>query len=360
MNILITGAAGFIGSHLARALIRRGHNVIGIDNFNFYYDRRCKEWNVNLTDLCAKHEPRFPITGESKELNEVSFLLESYDVVDLLKRGSFTFYEGDITNPAFIETVFSLQQFDVVIHLAAMAGVPYSSKMPALYTAVNIDGTSLLLEAVRRHRVAKFVFGSSSSVYGNREREQVDEKDALTPVSVYGATKVAGEMLCRSYALTFGIQTVIIRIFGPIYGPLQRPHGMVQQRLINYAFNNKEFQVYGRNGLDTAKDSTYIDDEVDGFLRAIEYHGPFDVFNIGTAHPHPLRDWISIVQEICGKTIAVRSVDKDETDVIANANITKAQRLLGYAPRFNPREGIRRQIEVFKMMPKWYQELKEV
>ena len=292
-------------------------------------------------------------------------MLEGYDVggsgiKEKVERGTFSFHEGDITNAGFIETVFSLHQFDAIIHLAAMAGVPYSAKMPLLYTAVNIEGTALLLEAAKRHRVTKFLFGSSSSVYGNRDNEYVEEEDALTPVSIYGASKVAAEALCRAYALTFGIQTVVIRIFGPIYGPLQRPHGMVQQRLINYAFNGKEFQVYGRYGLATAKDATYIDDEVDGFLKALEFPGPFEVFNIGTAHPHPLSTWIQIVEEVSGKKIAVRVVDKDETDVIANANIGKAARLLRYAPRFNPREGIRRQIEVFKAMPKWYQEMKEV
>ncbi len=360
MKILITGAAGFIGSHLARALIRRGHTIVGIDNFNFYYDRACKEWNVNLIDLIAGKDPRYNVGGKEEELRAVFRLLEGYDVVARVGGGSFSFYEGDITNAGFIETVFSLHQYDAVIHLAAMAGVPYSAKMPGLYVAVNVDGTALLLEASRRHEVARFIFGSSSSVYGNREREYVDEEDVLTPVSVYGASKVAGEALCRAYALTFRINVAVIRIFGPIYGPLQRPHGMVQQRLINYAFNNKEFQVYGRHGLDTAKDATYIDDEVDGFLKVLDYSGPFDVFNIGTAHPHPLREWVEIVQEISGKKIIVRVVDKDETDVIANANISKAVRVLGYAPRFNPQEGIRRQIEVFKAMPKWYQEMKEV
>jgi len=234
------------------------------------------------------------------------------------------------------------------------------------YVKVNVEGTTNLLKLTKEHQINKFIFASSSSVYGTREDRQVREDDNITKTSsVYGATKVAGEVLCHSFSQCFGMNIIVIRIFGPVYGPLQRPYGMLQQRAINYVHNNKTLQIYGKNGLDTAKDSTYIDDEIDGFIACLDYDNVasknyFEIFNLGTANPLPIKVWLDAVNKAYGKQVDLEIIDVDQSDVVSSADITKAKNILNYSPKINFYEGINRQVEIFKLMPKWYQELNEV
>lgn len=357
MAILVTGGAGFIGSYIARALIRRGDDVISLDNFNEYYPRECKEFNVDLTNMLAG----LPIKTDPKEIQPVFEKLESYYAdANAGKKGTFKFYEADITDVEKINDIFKNNNIDAVIHLAAWGGVPMSIEKPLIYANANVMGTVTLLDACRNFGVKKFVFGSSSSVYGSRDGKTViEEDDVMHTVSPYGATKVAGEALCHAASIVYGIDVSVNRIFGPVYGPFQRTYGMFIQRAINYAYNQKEISIYGSKGLESAKDSTYIDDQVDGFLRMLDYKTKFEVFNIGTANPQPIKLWIDII----GKTlepVKYKLVEADKGDVASSANIDKAKKLLGYTPKMNIGEGIRRQIEIFKLMPEWYKTMEKV
>ncbi|MCX6783511.1 MAG: GDP-mannose 4,6-dehydratase [candidate division WWE3 bacterium] len=359
MKVFVSGAAGFIGSYVARALVWRGDDVVGFDNFNNYYPKECKEINVDLCNLAAGRKTQFlPI----KTIEPIYKQMESFYRNPISKeRGYFNFIEGDIVNYDFLEYLFEKEKFDAVVHLAAMAGVPLSTKNPRLYTSVNVDGTINLLNVSKENAVKKFVFGSSSSVYGNREDKKVTEEDNVTnAASPYGATKVAGEVLCHAASVVYGLPIVIDRIFGPIYGPLQRPYGMLMQRAINFTYNNKNVQIYGRKGLDSAKDSTYIDDQVAGILLCLDYATKFDIFNIGTSDPKSIMDWFKAIEVVMNKPVPYDIVEVDKGDVAASADISKAKKILGYTPQATLEEGVRRQVEVFKMMPEWYKTLPNV
>jgi len=358
MKVLITGAAGFIGSFLARTLLWRGDDVVGIDNFHDYYDRRCKEFNVDLVNMAGRHSVVF---NSDEVVKPVYDTLAGHHGNQNEQRGSYTFITGDIVDFELLQKMFIEHKFDAVIHLGAMAGVPYSKKKPRLYSNVNVTGTVNLLELSKDHGVKKFLFASSSSVYGNREDRKVrEEDDVLKAVSVYGATKVAGEVLCHSFYQMFGLSIGVIRIFGPIYGPLQRAYGMLHQRTINYVHNDKTLQIYGRYGLETAKDSTYIEDEIQGLVKALDTPFGFEIFNLGTSDPQPLRVWLDAVSKAHGKEIKMEIVDVDKADVTASADISKARNMLGYAPKFDQYEGVRRQVEVFNLMPEWYKTMERV
>jgi UDP-glucuronate 4-epimerase len=359
MKVLVTGAAGFIGSYVARHLLWRGDDVVGIDNFNFYYPRNCKEINADLVNMAAGRKPQyFP----EKLIKGIYSDIESYSEVKRnAEPGNFKFYEADIVNYEFLEYIFNKEKIDAVIHLAAMAGVPFSTKNPRIYSSVNVDGTTNLLNLAKETGVKKFVFGSSSSVYGNREDKKVTEDDnVIQAVSIYGATKVAGEVITHAAHAIYDIDAVVIRIFGPIYGPLQRPYGMFMQRAINFTYNDKPVQIYGRKGLSTAKDSTYIDDLVNGLVLALDSDVKFDIFNIGTSSPQSIQDWMNAIEKAMNKKVPMEIVEVDKADVVSSADITKAKTILKYNPKANLQESVRRQVEVFLKMPDWYKTMDNV
>lgn len=359
MKVLVTGAAGFIGSYVARALLWRGDDVVGLDNFNFYYPRNCKEFNVDLVNMSAGRSSQFFSPNLVKPIYKE---LESYaKVKKSAKPGDFTFYEADIVNYEFLEYIFEKEKIDAVIHLAAMAGVPFSTKNPRIYSSVNVDGTTNLINLSKEYGVRKFIFGSSSSVYGNREDKKVTEEDnVISAVSIYGATKVAGEVICHAAHSIYGINAVVIRIFGPIYGPLQRPYGMIMQRMINFTYNAKPVQIWGSKGLSTAKDSTYIDDLVNGLILALDADAKFEIFNIGTSNPQSIQDWIDAVEKAMGKRVPREIVEVDRADVVSSADITKAQKMLGYNPKMTLQEAVDRQVAIFMKMPEWYKTMEDV
>jgi UDP-glucuronate 4-epimerase len=332
--------------------------VISLDNFNEYYPRECKQFNVDLVNMLVG----LPIKTELAEIQLVFDKIESYYSDSASgKKGSFKFYEADITDAPKINDIFKTNDIDAVIHLAAWGGVPMSIKKPIMYTNVNIMGTVNLLDACRNFDVKKFVFGSSSSVYGPRDDKKVaEDDDVMHAVSPYGATKVAGEVLGHAFSVVYGIDVSVDRIFGPIYGPLQRTYGMFMQRAINFIYNGKELSIYGRKGLETAKDSTYIDDQVDGLLKLLDYKTKFDVFNIGTSNPQPIKLWIDTIEKTLGIPAKYKITEADKGDVASSADIDKAKKLLGYAPKMTIEEGVRRQVEIFQLMPEWYKKMEIV
>jgi len=313
-NVLVTGGAGFIGSHLCERLLGDGAKVICLDNFDSFYDPDIKIKNV---ERIAK---KFP------------------DLFELVT--------GDIRNPEHLKGVFQKNKVDSVVHLAARAGVRPSIADPLLYQDVNIRGTVVLLEACKEHGIKNFIFASSSSVYGENQRVPFTEKDNnIQPVSPYGATKRAGELLCYCYHHLYGMSIACLRIF-TAYGPRQRPEMAIHKftRLID---QSEKIPMYGDGS--SRRDYTYIDDLIDGILGVIRYHKGFEVYNLGESQTTSLKELIRLIEEVLGKKANIEILESQPGDVsVTYAAITKAERMLKYQPKVRMEEGIRRFIEWYK------------
>jgi UDP-glucuronate 4-epimerase len=313
-NVLITGGAGFIGSHLVERLLGEGRwRVHVVDDFNDFYDPALKRRNV------APH----------------------------LSREDFRLHEADIRDRAALEAVFDADSFDCVVHLAARAGVRPSLAEPVLYAETNIRGTLNLLELARARGVRQFVFGSSSSVYGESERVPFSEDDPVNrPISPYAATKAAGELLCHTYSHLWGLRTLALRFF-TVYGARQRPDLAVHKfaRLINAG---KPLPVYGDGT--TRRDYTYIDDIIAGLRAAMDYEASaFEIINLGESRTVELRELIALLEHELGRKAVIERQPSQPGDVPQTfADISKARRLLGYDPRTPIEEGIRRFVEWFR------------
>jgi UDP-glucuronate 4-epimerase len=354
MKVLVTGGAGFIGSYVSRALIRRGDDVVAIDNFQEYYPRVCKEFNLDLVNLAADQPIGFSKPEEVKPVHEK---LCTYYPQKSSRLGKFVFEEMDIVDFDQLKDLFERRKPDAIMHLAAMAGVPLSAKKPRLYTQVNVDGSVNLLELSKEFRVKQFVLASTASAYGQKDHKVKEEEGVSCPWSVYGATKSAIEAISHAFYKLFGLNIAIARIFGPIYGPLQRPFGMLIQRVINYVHNGKTIAVYGIKGLETAKDFTYIDDEVDGLLLCLDKNVGYNAYNLGTSDAIPIKSWLDAVGAAMDEKVKYEIVDADPGDVATSADITKAKTILGYQPQMDYKEGVRRQAEIFMLMPEWYKKM---
>jgi UDP-glucuronate 4-epimerase len=313
-TILVTGAAGFIGSHLSERLLGDGVRVIGLDNFDSFYDPNIK---IKNTETITK---KFP------------------DLFELVT--------GDIRNPQHLKEIFQKNKVDFVIHLAARAGVRPSISDPLLYQDVNIRGTNVLLEACKEYGIKNFIFASSSSVYGENQRVPFTEKDLdIQPISPYGATKQAGELLCYSYHHLYGIYIACLRIF-TAYGPRQRPEMAIHKftRLID---QGGKIPIYGDGS--SRRDYTYIDDLIEGILGVIRYHKGFEVYNLGESQTTALMELIKLIEGAFGKKANIEMLEPQPGDVsVTYADITKAERMLRYQPKVKMREGIRRFVEWYK------------
>ena len=313
MHYLVTGGAGFIGSHLVEALLSNGHEVTMIDDFNHYYNPGIK-W-----------------------LNVASF------------KDQVTIIEGDIRDAILVERTFAKGQFDTVIHLAARAGVRPSIQSPKLYFTTNIDGTFNLLDACRHHEVKDFIFASSSSVYGVNEKIPFSETDALTrTISPYAATKLAGEQICSNYAHLFGIRCMCLRFF-TVYGPRQRPD-LAISKFTERILAGESIQQYGDGT--TARDYTYVEDIVDGILAATAYHkSDFEIFNLGGSATTTLAELIHMIEEACGLKAKIEVIENQPGDVPRTyADVSKAHTLLDYSPKTPIVEGIKKYVEWFKTL----------
>jgi UDP-glucuronate 4-epimerase len=311
-NILVTGGAGFIGSHLVEALLKEGRDVVVLDNFDDFYLPEVKRRNLR------------PLEG----------------------RAGFALVEGDIRDEALVEKVFTDHPISVVVHLAARAGVRPSIQQPALYCDVNLTGTTVLLEACRRHGIAKFIFGSSSSVYGNNAKLPFSEKDDVDrPISPYAATKRGGELMCATYHELYRLNVFALRFF-TVYGPRQRPEMAIHKfsRLIDRGLPLPRF-----GDGSTRRDYTYITDIINGVLRAIERVQGFEVINLGGSQTTRLADLIGLLEKGLGQDAVIDEEPGQPGDVVATyADVEKARRLLGYEPQVSIEDGIRRFVEWYK------------
>ena len=312
MKILITGGAGFIGSHLCEILLKNHHNIICIDNFCDFYDPKIKEQNIKNISL-------YP---------------------------NFSLFKINIVDYKSLENIFMKNNIDLVIHFAAMAGVRTSIENPLLYTNVNINGTMNLLELCRIYCIKKFIFASSSSIYGNNDKVPFSEDDIVdNPISPYAATKKAGELLCHTYHILYDISVICLRFFS-VYGPRQRPD-LAIHKFTNLILENKEIPIYG-NG-ETQRDYTYIDDVLDGILKSIDYvfvGNKYHVFNIGESETVTLAKMVEHLELNLGRKAKKKYLPLQAGDVAKTyADISKSRKILKYNPSTKFEEGIKKFIQ---------------
>ena len=324
MKVLVTGAAGFVGSNLCETLLK-DHELIGIDNFDPFYPRKIKELNI----------------------------------ADLMEQSNFTLFEGDITDDLFVDRVMS-EGIDVVVHLAAKAGVRPSIEDPLGYSNTNIKGTMTLLEAARKNGMQNFVLASSSSVYGNNKRVPFRETDNVDfPISPYAATKKSCELLAHSYAHLYGINVAALRFF-TVYGRRQRPDLAIAKftRMIDQGI---EIPFFGDGT--TERDYTYIDDIIDGIRKAIQWvqkqpASSYEIFNLGESQTTSLSDLVRSIEEALGKKAKKKMLPMQPGDVTRTfADITKAKKLLGYAPKTLLDEGVREYVSYYRRVLSRHAEL---
>jgi UDP-glucuronate 4-epimerase len=315
MRILVTGGAGFIGSHLVERLLAAGHTVAILDDFNDFYDPQIKQANI---------------AGFAKDV---------------------AVHHVDLRDAASVRNLFHHEKFEVIAHLAARAGVRPSIQYPQLYYDTNVSGTLHLLEAARVTGAQRFIFASSSSVYGASKTVPFSEDQHLTQtLSPYAATKIAGEFLCSTYSHLYQLRVVALRYF-TVYGPRQRPDLAIHQftRRINAG---QPIEQFGDGT--TRRDYTYIDDVIQGTMAALQYEGPlFDIFNLGESETIQLKDLIVAIENALGKKAKINQLPEQPGDMpLTCADISKARKLLGYNPTTRLNEGLPKFIDWFLQVQK--------
>src|SRR5256884_1582138 len=310
MRVLVTGGAGFIGSHLVEKLLVSGHEVVILDDFNDYYDPKIKHANI---------------AGFAKDV---------------------TIHHVDLRDGESVRNVFHREEVDSIAHLAARAGVRPSIQYPRLYYDTNVIGTLHLLEAARVTGVQRFIFASSSSVYGASKTIPFSEEEHLTQtLSPYAATKIGGEFLCSTYSHLYQMRVVALRYF-TVYGPRQRPDLAIHQ-FTRRIYAGQPIDQFGDGT--TRRDYTYIDDIIQGTMASLNYEGPlFDVFNLGESDTIQLKDLIAAIEKALGKRAKFNRLPEQPGDMpLTCADISKARKLLCYKPTTRLSDGLPRFIEWF-------------
>ncbi|MEY4385515.1 MAG: hypothetical protein RLY20_798 [Verrucomicrobiota bacterium] len=312
MNLLVTGGAGFIGSHVCERLLRDGHAVWAFDDLNPFYDPQLKRANLRGLQSFAK---------------------------------PFEFVQGDITDRAALGEVFGSVRFDQVIHLAARAGVRPSLLEPALYQRVNVEGTVNVLEAARLHKVKKLTLASSSSVYGVNAKVPFSESDPIfSAISPYAASKLACEALGHVYHHVYGLDIAMLRFF-TVYGPRQRPD-LAIRKFAALIKAGKPIEMFGDGS--TARDYTYVDDIVDGVVACTGRDFGYEIFNLGESQTVKLTRLVELLEQALGVKAIIERKPVQPGDVpITFANVEKARAKLGYQPRVKIEQGIPRFVEWF-------------
>jgi UDP-glucuronate 4-epimerase len=311
-SILVTGGAGFIGSHVIESLLARGDRVVCVDSFDTFYDPAVKRANLRS----ASSHPNFALV------------------------------EADIRDLKRMEAICEAHAVTRFFHAAGRPGVRPSLLDPLLYEDVNVRGTLVLLEAARRRPVANFVFASSSSVYGGVDRVPFSEDMPLNrPISPYAATKLAGELLCSTYHHLYGLPMTCLRFF-TVYGPRQRPD-MAIHRFVRLIEHGQPVPIYGDGT--ARRDFTYIDDIVQGVVAALDKPSSFEVFNLGESATIKLTELIALIEECLGKKARPEWLPPQPGDMpVTYADISKANRLLGYSPRTPVKDGVPRFVQWFR------------
>src|SRR5213595_4074373 len=315
MRILVTGGAGFIGSHLVEHLLEAGHAVVILDDFNDFYDPQIKQANI---------------AGFAKDV---------------------TVHHVDLRDGASVRNLFHREKFEVIAHLAARAGVRPSIQYPQLYYDANVTGTLNLLEAARVTGVERFIFASSSSVYGASKTVPFSEDQHLTQtLSPYAATKIAGEFLCSTFSHLHQMRAVALRYF-TVYGPRQRPD-LAIHRFTRRIYAGQPIEQFGDGT--TRRDYTYIEDVIQGTMAALNYAGPlFDIFNLGESETIELRNLIAAIENALGKKTKINRLPEQPGDMpLTCADISKARKLLRYIPTTRLSDGLPRFIDWFLRVAK--------
>lgn len=320
-RILLTGGAGFIGSHVAEALLRRGVELTIVDNLSRFYSPARKKSNLE----------------------------------EIRRTGKYRFVNQDIRSASGMRELIARIRPEAVIHLAACAGVRPSIEQPLLYERVNIGGTLNLLELCRQYKVGKFIFGSSSSVYGMTSKTPFSENQGeLRPVSPYGATKLAGEALGYTYAHLYDFPVICLRFF-TVYGPRQRPD-LAIHKFTALIEAGKPLPIFGDGT--TGRDYTYVDDIVSGVIAALDYEpprdagAPFEVFNLGNSHPVTLAELVRLLEEATGRKALKDQKALQPGDVLITwADISKSSRILGYRPSTRLEEGLKKFVAWYRSRP---------
>src|SRR5213592_4633904 len=315
MRILVTGGAGFIGSHLAEKLLAAGHGVVILDDFNDFYDPQIKHANI---------------AGFASDV---------------------TVCHVDLRDSESVRKVFHREKLNAIAHLAARAGVRPSIQQPRLYYDTNVIGTLHLLEAARVTGVERFIFASSSSVYGASKTIPFSEDEHLTQtLSPYAATKIAGEFLCSTYSHLYQMRLIALRYF-TVYGPRQRPDLAIHQ-FTRRIYAGQPIDQFGNGS--TRRDYTYIDDVIQGTIATLKYDGPlFDIFNLGESETIQLKDLIGAIENALGRKAKINRLSEQPGDMpLTCANISKARKLLGYNPTTRFSDGLPRFIDWFLRVAK--------
>ncbi len=315
MRILVTGGAGFIGSHLVEKLLAAGYDVAILDDFNDFYDPQIKHANI---------------AAVAKDV---------------------AVHYVDLRDNAAVRNLFHREKFQTIAHLAARAGVRPSIQYPQLYYDTNVSGTLHLLDAARVNGLERFIFASSSSVYGISKTVPFSEDQHLSQtISPYAATKIAGEFLCSTFSHLYQMRVIALRYF-TVYGPRQRPDLAIHQ-FTRRIYAGQPIDQFG-NGR-TRRDYTYIDDVIEGTMAALKYDGPlFDIFNLGESETTQLKDLIAAIENALGKKAKINRLPEQPGDMpLTCADISKARKLLGYNPTTRLRDGLPRFIDWFLRMQK--------
>ncbi len=316
MSILVTGGAGFIGSHLVERLLSQGKKVVVVDNFNDFYLPAYKRENIS----------------------------------NAIQDSNLTLCESDICDTSACQEIFEKHHVEKVIHLAAYAGVRPSIERPLLYEEVNCKGTLNMLELSRIYKVRQFIFGSSSSVYGNNKKVPFSEDDPVNePISPYAATKRAGELFCYNYHHLYKIPVSCLRFF-TVYGPRQRPD-LAIRKFTELIDHNQPITMYGDGT--TERDYTFFSDIIDGVVAALDKQFDFEVINLGDSKPIQLKKLIDLIEQELGKKAKIKKLPEQPGDMHRTyADIGKAERFLQYQPKVPIEQGVR-------LFVTWYKERKK-
>lgn len=321
MKILVTGCAGFIGSNLSEYLLNKGYQVVGIDNFNNYYDPKVKHYNIR----------------------------------DFKDNPNFKLYENDILERDKVDRIFSDEGLDVVIHLAAYAGVTYSVEYPVENVRNNVEATVILLEACKKYKVNNFLFASTSSVYGDNPTPFKEEMNTDLVLAPYPATKKSCEVLLYTYAQNFGINTSIFRIFNPL-GLRMRPDLALPMIIRSCEFGT-EFPMYWtwEQAEKTGRDYCYVGHIFEAFESVLNKPLKYEVFNLGNSSPETLKSFIDTIEKVCGKKANIKVMPNRKGEMLLTfADIDKARKLLGYSPSTSMEQMIRKYHDWFMQQEEWY------